>query len=327
MRKNKKCNPQIIDITLKKILILLTITLLLVACSSDSDPSSTNGGRRVPLQVTGYIADTPLGITRAVGSAWETGDKIGLYALPHDNTTTPIEGGSNVGYVLTGSPGETNGTIYKVFTSISTSITLPATGTIDVYGYYPYSDGATTPTEVAVDVRTQTEQKSIDLMTTGKVSTTTQNGSIPINMAAPSCQLLFHHRLTKLVFNLQNGEDFSDSDIAGATALTIGSQRTSATYNIYTDLLTCSGEASQSVSAVVGATTSTFDKTFEAIVLPNNATNPAVDRRVTIVVQGRSYTFTIGKATSFVAGHKYIYNVTVYPFSIIVNPEKYTEQW
>jgi hypothetical protein len=111
------------------------------------------------------------------------------------------------------------------------------------------------------------------------------------------------------------------------TALTIGSQRTSATYNIYTDVLTCSGEANQTISAVVGATTDDLHKSFEAIVLPSNATNPAVDRLVTVVVDSRSYTFTIGNATSFDTGKKYIYNVKVYPFTIIVDPEKYTEQW
>lgn len=324
---------------MNKILIFLTTTLLLAACSSDNDPAATNDGRRVTLQVTGYIADTPLGITRAVDTSWETGDKIGLYALPYDNTTTPIEGGSNVGYVLTGSSGETNGTNYKVFTSISTSITMPSTGNIDVYGYYPYTVEATTPTAVAVDVSAQTEQKSIDLMTTGKVSTTTHDGSTPISMANPSCQLLFHHRLTKLVFNLKAGEDFTTSDIAGATALTIGSQKTAATYNIYTDVLTCSGDANQTITAVALATANSgYGKTFEAIVLPNSTTdNPAVDRIVSIVVDGKSYTFTIapdggvdGKIkvhNTFEAGYKYIYNVTVYPFSIIVNPDKYTEQW
>jgi hypothetical protein len=124
----------------------------------------------------------------------------------------------------------------------------------------------------------------------------------------------------------------------GTTSLTIGSQKTTATYNIYTDKLTYSGEANQTISSAVGTTTSTYDKTFEAIVLPNDASNnPAVDHTVTIVVDGRSYTFTIAASgasssnkvvtSSFKPGNKYIYNVTVYPFSIIVDPQKYTEQW
>ena len=315
---------------MKKILILLTITVLLAACSSDSDPAVTNDGRRVPLQVTGYIADTPLGITRAAGSAWDAADQIGLYAV-QSNTTTPIEGGSNVGYVLTGSPGPTNGIDYKVFTSISTSISMPSEGNIDVYGYYPYNAETTDPTALAVNLNIQTEQKSVDLMTTDKEDHTIHgdNTSPSINKVTPSCQLLFHHRLTKLVFNLKAGEDFSSSDIEGATSLTIGSQRITATYNLYTDVLTCTGDVNQTISAVALATANTgYAKTFEAIVLPNNdATNPAVDRKVTIIVSGRPYAFTIGNATSFASGHKYVYNVTVYPFSIIVDPQKFTEQW
>lgn len=319
---------------MKKILIVLATALLLAACSSDNDPAAINDGRRVPLQVRGYIADTPLGITRAAGSAWDTGDRIGLYALPHDNTTTPIEDGSNVCYVLAGTTAPTEGSRYEAFTS-STPVTLPDDGSaIDVYGYYPYSDSAT-PSAVAVNLSTQDPQKNIDLMTTGQVSTSTHNGSTPISINDPSCELLFQHRLTKLVFNLT----FNDFGVINNTSLTIGSQKTTATYNIYTDILTYgSGEANQTITAAVGSTKSGFDKTFEAIVLPNDAdNNPAVDCKVTIVVDGRSYSFTIirtGAATnntvltgSFDAGYKYEYNVTVYPFTIMVDPDKYTEQW
>lgn len=316
---------------MKKILTLLTITVLLAACSSDSDPTATKDGRRVPLQVTGYIADTPLGITRAFNTSWEAGDQIGLYAV-QSNTETPIDDGDNVCYV-TGSSGDTSGPNYMPFTT-SASITLPATGSIDVYGYYPYSDGATTPTAVAVNVSTQNPQKSIDLMTTGKVEHTTQTGSTPISIANPECQLLFYHRLTKLVFNL----DLTEMVTVGTISLTIGSQRTAATYDIYDGGLTCSGDANQTISAVVGTSTDDLHRSFEAIVLPNDAiNNSAADRTVTIVVDGRSYTFTIAASgassstkvitSSFDAGKKYVYNVKVYPFTIEVDTEKYTEQW
>lgn len=326
---------------MKKILILLTITVLLAACSSDSDPAVTNDGRRVPLQVTGYIADTPLGITRAAGSAWEADDQIGVYAMPHDNTETPIDDGSNVCY-STSSGGETSGTLYLPFTT-STPIILPSSGNIDVYGYYPYSakkkDGTTNfdPEHVEIDVSTQTVQKNIDLMTTGKEDHTIHgdDSSPSINSANPSCELLFHHRLTKLVFNLDLSEMVSVSTIS----LTIGSQKTTATYDIYDNELTySSGVANQTITAVVGTTNDALHKSFEAIVLPNDASNnPGVDRTVTIIVDGRSYTFTIAttddgssnkvETPSFDAGKKYVYNVKVYPFTIEVNTDKYTEQW
>lgn len=324
---------------MKKILIVLTTALLLAACSNDNDPAAINDGRRVPLQVTGYIAYIPLGITRAAGSAWEAGDQIGLYALPHGTTTEPIDDGSNVCY-STPSEGETSGTLYLPFTT-ATPITLPSTGNIDVYGYYPYSDKTTDPTAIAVNVETETEKKIIDLMTTGKVEYTKQdNTKIPINSANPECQLLFHHRLTKLVFNL----DLSEMGTIGTIALTVGSQK-AATYDMYHDELTCTGDANKTISAVALATPNpNYNKTFEAIVLPNNATdpititgNPAADRTVSIVVDGRSYTFTIAasgdesstkvKTPSFTSGKKYVYNVKVYPFTIEVNPQNYTEQW
>lgn len=324
---------------MKKILIVLTTALLLAACSNDNDPAAINDGRRVPLQVRGYIADTPLGITRAHDTAWDTGDRIGLYAL---NITTPIEDGSNVCYFLAGTTESTNGSKYEAFTS-TTTINLPEDGSpIDVYGYYPYSSDPIDPEAVAVNLSTQNPQKNIDLMTTGKVSKT-NGGTTDININNPSCELLFHHRLTKLVFNLK----FKDFGSVGTTSLTIGSQKTTATYNIYTDELTCVGESNQTITAAVGQTKNDYDKTFEAIVLPNGATDPDPitvsgnptdkDCKVTIVVDGRSYSFTIIRTGtesnikvltgSFFAGYKYEYNVTVYPFTITVDPDKYTEQW
>jgi hypothetical protein len=112
----------------------------------------------------------------------------------------------------------------------------------------------------------------------------------------------------------------------GTTSLTIGSQNTAGTYDIYDNVLTCSGDANKAISAV-GTKDDELHWSFEAIVLPNNTTNLAVDRTVTIVVDGRSYTFTIGKATSFDTGKRYVYNVKVYPLTITVDTGKYTEQW
>ena len=321
---------------MKKILIVLTTALLLAACSNDNDPAAINDGRRVPLQVRGYIADTPLGITRASNSSWEADDQIGLYALFH-NTTTPIEDGSNVCYIFAGTPEPTNGSTYKAFTS-TTTINLPEDGSpIDVYGYYPYSAGPPIdPTAMAVNLSTQNPQKNIDLMTTGKVSTSTHDGNTLISINEPSCELLFRHRLTKLEFNLT----FIDFDDIKNTSLTIGSQKTTATYNIYTDELTYgSGEAYQTITAAEISSSNDNLKTFEAIVLPNHADNNRTpnERKVTIVVDGKSYSFTIVKTgadsnnkvltDSFDAGYKYVYNVTVYPFTITVDPDKYTEQW
>lgn len=333
---------------MKKILIVLTTALLLAACSNDNDPAATNDGSRVPLQVTGYIADFHLGVTRAAGSEWEDGDSIGIYAVNTGTTPENLQSDQHAPFRLrnggTGKTDNSNGTYnYKVFFSNS-PVYLPEdeNNYIDVYGYYPYNATYINPAKIPVDVSTQTKQKSIDLMTTGIVSSTTINGDTRINKLNPSCQLLFHHRLTKLVFNLKPGEDFTNKDIEGATSLTISNQRTEGIYNIYIKKLICVGEANKTITAVaVEKTTDGYDKTFEAIVLPNDATNPAVDRKVTIVVQGKSCTFTIAKPSdsnsdtdgkikvynTYEAGKKYVYNVTVYPFAVVVDSDKYTEQW
>ena len=327
----------------------------MAACSND-EGDATVDNERVPLRIVSSISVEQSVTTRAANSAWEAADQIGIFCTEDNNTAniytdvTPTTC-NNLPYIFDdGTNYETSGTNYRAFTG--TTVYLPANGTnIDVYAYYPYkaqdsnSDGIDdlSPTAVPINVATQTWQKAIDFMRAAVADRNTNNNT---------AELTFQHKLVKLQFNLKQGTDMLPDEIINAftngnLSVAIGGQPTAATYNIYTDVLSITaGSTGITATAMTDAATG-YDKSFEAIVLPNKMTaegdelanNTAADRTVTIIIgttgghplatpgPNYTFTFTIPGGTTFIAGNKYTYNVTVNTTSIQVNPAKYTEQW
>lgn len=316
-----------------KKLIYISLVLL-TACSSEHDELATHG-ERVPLQIVAGIDVQAEAATRAAETAWEAGDKIGVYMVVGNSETIYKDEdnteGENMPYTFNdGTNYETYGTTYRLFSSDKKKIYLSDTN-LDVYGYYPYaakkSDGVSdvVPTAIEINVSDQTSQKAIDLMR-AKASN--------VNNERASIELLFQHRLSKLVFNLKQGEGLLVDELKDASYLgmTMEDQYTTATYNIYTDDF-ASPSGRQDIIPVRAASAPTgYVRTYEAIVLPNRAGNTAADRTVTITFYRKTKdqitnTFIIPGSTYFDPGYKYVFNVTVNATTITVDQNKYTEQW
>ena len=326
----------------------MTIALL-TACSNDDSEKSHN--ERVPLEILASIDLQADPMTRAAESSWEANDKIGVFMTTYNTSTIYKDSYNKEGYNLPytfddGTNYETWGNTYRLFTPNSGKIYLSSAAT-DVYGYYPYkeedAEGAWekvngkiwTPsttstdhiTDLNIDLTDQRQQNKIDLMRayTGNVS----------NMNA-SIELLFYHRLVKLVFNLKQGDDMLPNELKDATSLTMTllNQPRKATYDIYNDHLYISTVGFGPIIPVRASSAPTgYVRTFEAIVMPNGANNPADKREVEIEFYKKNYDvitnkFTIPSSTYFHPGYKYTFNVTVNATSIEVNTvNEYTEQW
>ena len=315
----------------KRLFYILTSMVLLVACNKDDESQSTTGNdKRVSLEIAANIGMQAEGTTRAAETHWDEGDQIGVYVQKKDGTIFVDDAstaGENLLYTFNdGTNYETNGSTYRLFAP-SKKIYI-SSDPVDVYGYYPYNASASLdPTAIPVSVEDQSSQERIDFMRAKK--TNVNNGNVSI-------ELLFYHRLVKLVFNLKQGEGLLPDELADATYLgvTINNQPFNATYNAYTDAFTFTQGASNNTIIPVRAASATtgYVRTFEAIVLPNGANNLQVDRTVTITFYRKSEdtivnTFKIPTATNFVSGNKYTFNVTVNATSIDVDPLKFAEQW
>ena len=315
----------------KRLFYILTSMTLLVACNKDDENQSTTGNdKRVSLEIAANIGMQAEGTTRAAETHWDEGDQIGVYVQKKDGTIFVDDAstaGENLLYTFNdGTNYETNGSTYRLFAP-SKKIYI-SSDPVDVYGYYPYNASASLdPTAIPVSVEDQSSQERIDFMRAKK--TNVNNGNVSI-------ELLFYHRLVKLVFNLKQGEGLLPDELADATYLgvTISNQPYEATYNVYTDAFTFTQGHSNNIIYPVRAASATtgYVRTFEAIVLPNGPNNLQVDRTVTITFYRKSEdtivnTFKISGATTFVSGNKYTYNVTVNATSIEVDPLKFAEQW
>lgn len=315
----------------KRLFYILTSMVLLVACNKDDENQSTTGNdKRVSLEIAANIGMQAEGTTRAAETHWDEGDQIGVYVQKKDGTIFVDDAstaGKNLLYTFNdGTNYETNGSTYRLFAP-SKKIYI-SSDPVDVYGYYPYNASASLdPTAIPISVEDQSSQERIDFMRAKK--TNVSNGNVSI-------ELLFYHRLVKLVFNLKQGEGLLPDELADATYLgmTINNQPYEATYNVFTDAFTFRQGYSNNIIYPVKAASATtgYVRTFEAIVLPNGPNNLQVDRTVTITFYRKSEdtivnTFKIPTATNFVSGNKYTFNVTVNATSIDVDPLKFAEQW
>lgn len=317
---------------------LLTLAIgLFTACSND-EPMPAKTGELVPLDIIACIDMQAQFSTRAFETSWEANDKIGVYMTERNTTTIYKDAeqteGKNMPYTFDdGINYETyinNSNTYRLFTPNTKKIYLSETK-VDVYGYYPYKDNAElNPTLIGINVSNQNSQKAIDFMRAQTRNVNNENIAV---------ELLFQHRLTKLVFNLKQGEGLLEDELKDADYLgmTIGGQPIEATYSIYSDILTII-PGNNDISPVRASSAPTgYVRTFEAIVLPNGSGNPNNPCTITITFYRHSndqivntfqiHTDGVDGSVYFEKGYKYTYNVTVNATSIQVDPQIYTEQW
>lgn len=167
--------------------------LLFLACEGETiDPKRASKSIRVTADIEGVK-------TRLSGSTWEKGDGIGIYMIkagvPLGNTALA----KNVHYQY----DETG-----IFTpkNESQAIYLPFNGSnVDFIAYFPYRE--LTDFIVPIDLTVQSHQAALDLMYADNVTAK--------NMTNPSVNMLFSHRLSKIVLQIAHyrGIDLSELSV------------------------------------------------------------------------------------------------------------------
>ena len=262
-------------------LLLLIGGLSLSACSNEEMPMDDG---RVALQVTSGIQ------TRAFDNQWEKEDKIGIFSFTQGDA--PAQTYTNVRYVTTGGNGS--------FTPDGITIYLPTDGSsLDFVAYYPYkadlADGVYT-----VDVTDQSDQGNIDLMAAGVETTDRISHSVAFN---------FKHKLSKVVFTFQAGEDMTVDELAGMTVQLTG-QQTKATF----DVTQPDGEVSVTTGnpVTLNLKTSADGTSAEGIVLPSDDYS-GMTLHLVLANKASYFNWDLNgsEAEKFEAGKKYVYDITV----------------
>ena len=265
----------------KNTCFVMLAALMMAGCSNEVEEQVMDS-RRVPLQING---DINMLMTRAADGHWDDNDAIGVYMVNADNSI--VDEVSNYRYEVLDkvsgsfSPAGENNTAY-----------FPENGdAVNVVAYYP--QGEVVDNKLSLDLANQGEQPRIDLMSANAEGASKSN---------PTINLEFKHRLTKLFFVIEG-----DVNTDGIEA-TISNQYTDIQYDILSDKLLVA-EGSEKEEIVMKYWNLDNYRFTEAIVLPNEENNSAVDRELTFQLNEKIFKATISSSTKFEAGKKYTYKV------------------
>ena len=181
---------------MKKIFSILTVaTLLMVGCENSED---------IPVVEDGVMQIEVLhpSATRATETAFEGGDKIGLYATEYNgDIASPLQiSGNWANNVATTYDGAIWTPAKKIFWSENR---------MDVYGYYPYM----TPTSIDEHLWSvqldQSTPETADALSGYEASDFLWGKATGVSQTDGDVQLEFKHRCSKLVVKLVKGKDYS----------------------------------------------------------------------------------------------------------------------
>lgn len=265
----------------KNTCFVMLAALMMAGCSNEIEEQVMDS-RRVPLQING---DINMLMTRAADDHWDANDAIGVYMVSADNSI--VGGVSNYRYVVI---DKDNGN-FSPDGEANTAYFPESDDVVNVVAYYP--QGNVVDNKLSLDLANQDEQPRIDLMS-AKAEGASKNN--------PTINLGFKHRLTKLFFVIEG-----DVNTDGIKA-TIGNQYTKIQYDILNDNLLIADESKQENIVMKYWNLDNYRFT-EAIVLPNEENNSAVDRELTFQLNEKIFKATISSSTTFEAGKKYTYKV------------------
>lgn len=266
----------------KNTCFVMLAALMMAGCSNEVEEQVMDS-RRVPLQING---DINMLMTRAADDHWDDNDAIGVYMVNAENGI--VDNVSNYRYVT----GEGNGSFSP--DGAGNTAYFPEGGeAVNVVAYYPQGD--VVDNKLSLDLANQDVQPKIDLMA-AKATDASKNN--------PTINLEFKHRLTKLFFEIEG--DVNTDGIYAA----IGNQYTKIQYDILNDkLLIADGSEKENIVMKYWNLDEGTNRFVEAIVLPNDENNSAVDRELTFQLNEKIFKATISNSTTFEAGKKYTYKV------------------
>ena len=245
--------------------------LVLTGCKDNDDNSEwmTDG-----VVFTSHIEGM---VSRASGSAWSDGDKVGIYMNA---------GGTDFeNYEYTASAD-------GALTAAGKTLKYPEEGTADFFAYYPYQTSISNKT-YAVNVSDQSDPTKIDLLYATK--TGISNGEA-VNFA-------FSHQLSQIVINLSHDETIANLN---GLKIQVKGMNTQASFALADGTLT-----STDSKADFDMNVNAEGTTAEAIVIPTADLTGA--ELVFTLADGKSFGWDLTQSdvSSFDKGTKYTYNASL----------------
>lgn len=261
---------------MKKLFALATLASLLFSCTENPSSESYYTQEKWPINIS-------TSITRATDTAFENGDKVGIFIVNQPNALKASGNYvDNMAFTYSGK-----------WSSASPIYWKDETTKADFYCYYPYTDNVSSidayPFSIKADQSTSANYKASDFLwgkTTG-VSPTKEAVGITVS-----------HLMSNVVIKLVAGAGYTESDMKSAS-VTICGLKTNSIINLTTGAVSASGSASDITPIDEG-------DQRRALVVPQSITNSDI---IKVTIGDKVY--ILNQSVEFKSGKQHTCTLTV----------------
>ena len=261
---------------MKKIFFLAAAFAAMVSCSENLENTpATPETDKLPINISTTV-------TRATDSAFEAGDKIGIFVVNEPSTLA-----------ASGNHVDNMGFTYSTTWTPDTPIYwLDKSTKADFYCYYPYAEAASTTAHAfatKADQSTLANYKASEFLW-GKTA-----GVAPTESAV---EITTNHSFSNMVVILKPGDGFTEASLAAATkSVKICGVKTGATIDLSTGVATAAGNATN-------VTPYLENGQYRALIVPQTTADGAL---VVVTVNGTDY--TLSRSMTFKANKQHKFTV------------------
>lgn len=272
---------------MKKFFTLMAAVAAMISCSDNVENVPTSPETdKLPIN----IATT---LTRATDSAFEQGDKVGIFVVNEPNSLAASGNhADNIGFTYAGATWNPDTPIYW----------LDQTTKADFYCYYPYAENAST---TAHSFATKADQSTLENYKASEFLWGKTTGVTPTEEAV---NITTNHTFSNALVILKPGDGFTEATLAAATkSVKICGVKTGATINLATGVATANGNATEVTPYLDGAQ-------YRALIVPQATAEGAL---IVVTVDGVDY--TLSRSMTFKANKQHKFTVTLNKVSNGVN--------
>ena len=262
---------------MKKFLFLAVFAATMISCNNTDEPIPTPVEEKIPINIS-------TSITRVTDSAFEAGDKVGIYVVNEPNEL-----------VVSGNHVDNMGFTYSTkWTPNEEIYWKDQTTKATFYCYYPYG----TPNSVtAYKFSTKADQSTLANYKASEFLWGKTDSVSPTESAVP---ITVNHMFSNALVVVEPGAGFTAESLAASNVeVKICNIKTDASSNLATGVVSASG-APTSVTPL-------YDGTYyRALIVPQTVEESAL---IIVTVDGVNYTLT--KGFTFKANTQHRFTVTV----------------
>ena len=271
---------------MKKLFTLMAAVAAMVSCSDNvENVPTTPETDRLPINISTTL-------TRATDSAFEAGDKVGIFVVNEPNTLA-----------ASGNHVDNMGFTYSTTWTPDTPIYwLDKSTKADFYCYYPYAESANT---AAHAFATKADQSQLANYKASEFLWGKTTGVAPTEEAV---NITTNHTFSNALVVLKPGDGFTEESLAAATkSVKICGVKTNATIDLATGVATANGNATE-------VTPYLENGQYRALIVPQTTAEGAL---IVVTVDGVDYTLT--RSMTFKANKQHKFTVTLNKVSNGVN--------